>query len=248
MVKQGLEGIESAQAGGLRQGLEDGKGLTAGSGLAALRNFPGDDRWTQRALSGIIGRLNGRITQEAQQVAALVMLDQTLLEAANTAAKLSATEGTVLVQEDASTKRYVLNDLVELKGKKPTDFTNRGNAPRYADHLADAPFATIEAGNSRWGWTHLFEPHGEAFRQFSSRYEYNADASTPAFERTAAPVAAATGGEHFKVSAAPAEVVSDVLKDATEWWGPARPYDESRGVSAGDVVADVLQGVSDWWG
>ena len=81
MVEQRLEGLESAQAGGLRQGLEDGKGLTAGSGLAALRNFSGDDRWTQRALSGIIGRLNGRITQEAQQVAALVMLDQTLLEA-----------------------------------------------------------------------------------------------------------------------------------------------------------------------
>lgn len=80
MVEQRLEGVESAQAGGLRQRFEDGKRFTAGGRLAALRHFPGDDRLTQGPLSGIVRRLNGGITQEAQQVAALVMLDQTLLE------------------------------------------------------------------------------------------------------------------------------------------------------------------------
>jgi len=80
VVKQGLGGVESKQAGGLRQRLEDGKGLTPGGGLAALRNLAGNHRWTQGPLSGIIGRLDGRIISEAQQVAALVVLDQTLLE------------------------------------------------------------------------------------------------------------------------------------------------------------------------
>jgi len=78
--EQDLERIESMQAGGLDQRLEDGVGFIADGDRPALRDLPSDDRWTLRSLSGIVGRLGGRIIKEAQQVAALVMLDQALLE------------------------------------------------------------------------------------------------------------------------------------------------------------------------
>ncbi len=55
---------------------ESRKGVSPPGGLRTLRHLAGNDRRTQRPLGPVVGGLNARIVQEAQQIAPVVVPPQ----------------------------------------------------------------------------------------------------------------------------------------------------------------------------
>ena len=81
-MQQGMKSLSNGSLGllgyGSNYGGESRKCVGAALRFGALRNFTGDHRWPECPFRSIVGGLNGRVVEESQDLASIILPADTI--------------------------------------------------------------------------------------------------------------------------------------------------------------------------